>query len=163
IAVAEPALEVEFGQLVEDVVGDLTTSPEPVEVHVLGEDRSLDERRAEQVAGLLEHVPGVVDVKSGVVVSGPKLSIVPGPGAGRDLGSAVREIQRRIRAGVVLGPGMHIEYGGVWAEQQASFRGLAVVLLGAAAAVMLVLLGSFHSWPRTGAVMLVAAGSLLGV
>jgi multidrug efflux pump subunit AcrB len=260
IAASVPALEMEFGQLVEDVVGDLTTSPEPVEVHVVGEDRTLDEQRAGQVAELLGHVPGVVDVKDGVVVSGPRLSIVPGPGAaraglsaealatrvapyvqgldagqiprgarawpvrvvlpppagspgpralglarvpvsggrwtplgdiatirvdpgeteirrdnqrtfvaptarlsGRDLGSAVRDIQRRIRQSIVLGPGMHIEYGGVWAEQQSSFRGLAVVLLGAAAAVMLVLLGSFHSWPRTGAVMLVAAGSLLGV
>jgi heavy metal efflux system protein len=259
-AVTTPALELEFGQLVEDVVGDLTTSPEPIEVRVLGEDRAVDHQRAEDVATLLATVPGVVDVRSGVVVSGPNLSIVPGDGArragldaqalaervspyvegieagqitrgarawpirvvlpqpagatgpewlgdaqvpvanhhwvrlgqladvrveageteiardnqrtmtaatarlsGRDLGSAMREIQQRVRREIVLPPGMTVKYGGLWAEQQSSFRGLALVLVGAIAAVLLVLLFSFRSWSRTIAVLLVALASLLGV
>jgi len=260
IEATQPALETEFGQLVEDVVGDLTTAPEPIEVRIFGEDRKVDESRAKQVARILETVRGVVDVRSGVVVSGPNLSIVPGPGAqragldagalaervspylqgvdagqiprgarvwpirvvlpqptgvlgakgleearvpvahgrwvrlgdlarieiapgeteitrdnqrtmvaakarlsGRDVGSAMREIQSRLRREIALGPGMAIQYGGLWAEQQDSFRGLAVVLLGAAAAVALVLLISFRSWARSGAVLLVAVASLAGV
>ena len=35
IEAAQPALSIEFGQLVEDVIGDLTTSPEPIEIRVL--------------------------------------------------------------------------------------------------------------------------------
>jgi len=260
IEATQPALQVEFGQLVEDVVGDLTTAPEPVEVRILGEDRQADEQRGEQVARMLGSVRGVVDVKSGVVVSGPNLAIVPGAGAqragigasalaqqvapyvqgvdagqiprgarvwpvrvvlpvppgttgpeglaearvpiahgrwvklgelaqvkvvageteiardnqrtmaaatarlsGRDLGSAMREIQHRVQREIVMAPGMTVQYGGLWAEQQSSFRSLAAVLVGAAAAVMLVMLFSFRSWTRTGAVLLVAAASLLGV
>ena len=83
--------------------------------------------------------------------------------SGRDLGSAMREIQRRIQHEIPVVPGMTVQYGGLWAEQQSSFRGLAAVLAGAVVAVLLVLLFSFHSWSRTGAVLLVAASSLVGV
>jgi multidrug efflux pump subunit AcrB len=82
--------------------------------------------------------------------------------SGRDLGSAMAEIQREIRRSLPLGAGMGVGYAGQWAEQQASFRGLAGVLLGATAAVMLVLLASFRSWRRTLAVLLVAVCSLPG-
>src|SRR5439155_10359441 len=228
IEASQPALEIEFGQLIEDVVGDLTTNPQPIGVRVFGEDRKVTESYAREVAGILEGVPCVVDVKSGVVVSGSNVAIVPGAAAaraglsagalsdavtpavaglpagqivrgvrawpvrvvlahpasasaaqglvgtpvpaapgrwvmlgdlasldvepgeteiardnlrtmvsvtarlsGRDLGSAMTEIQRRIRDGVALPAGMTIRYGGLWAEQQESFRGLAAVLLGA--------------------------------
>src|SRR5436309_5280365 len=82
--------------------------------------------------------------------------------SGRDLGSAMAEVQRRLRRDLPLGPGMSIEYAGLWAEQQSSFRGLAGVLVGAAAAVLLLLLVSFRSWRRALVVMLVAVASLAG-
>jgi len=83
--------------------------------------------------------------------------------SGRDLGSAMREIQQRVRSDIALAPGMSLEYAGLWAEQQSSFRGLAMVLVGAIAAVTLVLLFSFRSWSRTAAVVVVAMASLAGV
>src|SRR5437867_8934913 len=58
---------------------------------------------------------------------------------------------------------MTIRYGGLWAEQQESFRGLAAVLLGATAAVLLILLVSFRSWKQTGSVLAVVVASLAGV
>jgi len=58
---------------------------------------------------------------------------------------------------------MDVRYAGLWAEQQSSFRGLAAVLFGAAAAVLLVLLVSFRSWSQAGAVLFVASASLTGV
>lgn len=73
----EPALDLEFGQLVEDVIGDLTTSPEPIEVRLLSEDRPVLEQRAVVAAALLDKVPGVVDVRTGVNISGPNLNLVP--------------------------------------------------------------------------------------
>src|SRR5207249_4295977 len=72
------------------------------------------------------------------------------------------EIQQRVRQ-LVHSPGMSVEYGGLYAEQQSSFRGLALVMLGAALAVTLVLLASFRSWLDTLAVLLVAGASLAGV
>ena len=54
-----------------------------VEVRVFGEDRKVTEAYAREVAGILDRVPGVVDVKSGVVVSGSNVAIVPGAAAAR--------------------------------------------------------------------------------
>jgi multidrug efflux pump subunit AcrB len=83
--------------------------------------------------------------------------------SGRDLGSTVSEIQSRLRRELPLPRGMSVRYGGLWAEQQSSFRGLAAVLIGAVAAILLILLASFRSWPQTGAVLLVVIASLAGV
>src|SRR5439155_26340147 len=41
--------------------------------------------------------------------------------SGRDLGSAMAEIQAIIRRGLPLGAGMGVRYAGQWAEQQSSF------------------------------------------
>jgi len=255
-----PTLTVEFGQLVEDVIGDLTTSPQPIDIRILGEDRGVIEQRARQAAGLIARVPGVVDVRSGVVVSGPTLSLVPnaeaarlglgadglargaapylqgievgqiqrgarawpvrlrlplpegdpGTGAlgdaripvspghwlrvgdlasvhivpgeteiarddqrtmvtvtarlsGRDLGTAIAEIRSRLGRDLPLGPGTSVEYAGLWAEQQSSFRGLTGVLIGATVLVLLLLLVSFRSWSHAAAVIAVAIASLAGV
>jgi len=83
--------------------------------------------------------------------------------SGRDLGSAVGEIRSRLRRQLPLPRGMSVQYAGLWAEQQSSFRGLASVLIGAVAAVLVILLASFRSWRQTGAVLLVVTASLAGV
>jgi multidrug efflux pump subunit AcrB len=77
IAAVAPGVDVEFGQLVEDVIGDLTTLPEPIEVRVFGENRELARQTARDAAALMERVPGVVDVRNGIVVSGPNLLLAP--------------------------------------------------------------------------------------
>ena len=256
----QPALEVEIGQLVEDVIGDLTTTPQPIEVRVFSEDRAMAEAKAEEIAALLEKVPGIVDLKSGIVVSGPTVTITPkesaarlGMGAsdlaaaaapavsgvevgeivrgarawsvravlprppgltggevlarvpvmvgaggrvllgelatittnpgeteirhdnlrtmvavtarlsGRDLGSAMGEIQRRVGREIVLPREASVQYAGLWAEQQSSFRGLTGVALAAAALVAMILLVSFQAWSEVMAVLLVVAASLAGV
>jgi len=255
-----PAVEIEFGQLIEDAIGDLTTSPQPIDIRIFGEDRSILEAKARDAAGIISRVAGVVDVRNGIVVSGPNLTVVPEDGAarlglnadgmakavapvlsgidagaivrgglrvwpvrvvlpgpttptdvraltqirvpvapgrwtrlgevaslsvdpgeteidrdngrtmvsvtarlsGRDMGSAMAEIQREIKRRVPLPKGMSIRYGGLWAQQQSSFRELAAVLLGAVAAVLLILLASFLSWRQALSVLLIVAASLAG-
>ena len=83
--------------------------------------------------------------------------------SGRDLGSAMRDVQAAMRRALVLPAGMSVHYEGMWAEQQHSFAGLAQVLLGAIAAVLLVLLVAFRSWRATLAVLAVTLASLAGV
>ncbi|HLQ67832.1 MAG TPA: efflux RND transporter permease subunit [Candidatus Limnocylindrales bacterium] len=256
----QPALEVEIGQLVEDVIGDLTTTPQPIEVRVFSEDRTVARAKAGEVAALLQKVHGVVDLKSGIVVSGPTVTIAPneaaarlGMGAseladaatpavsgadvgeivrgarawrvraviprppglsgadvlarvpvlvgsgghallgelasihtnpgeteivhdnlrtmvavtarlsGRDLGSAMAEIQRRVKREIVLPTDASVQYAGLWAEQQSSFRGLTVVALAAAALVAMILLVSFQAWAEVIAVLFIVLASLAGV
>jgi multidrug efflux pump subunit AcrB len=83
--------------------------------------------------------------------------------SGRDLGSAMGEIQRRVSREIVMPREASVQYGGLWAEQQSSFRGLTGVALAAVALVAMILLVSFQAWSEVMAVLLVVAASLAGV
>ena len=72
---SEPALQIEFGQAMQDLIGDLTSVPSPVEIKVFGEDKSLIEKKAKEIADLISSVKGVVDVFDGIVISGPAFII----------------------------------------------------------------------------------------
>ncbi len=241
IATAEPAIRTDFGQLLEDVIGDLTGGvPQPIDIKVFGTDPTLLATKARQIATILDSVPGVADAFDGIVIAGPALHVqvnslaaaryglttdaihaavepaVTGtivdqlgigdrmydlrvftrhtgalselpvragsaPGAliplstlasvstgapeaeinrenlrtfigvtarlsGRDLGSTIAEIRRRIAAQVRLAPGMSIQYGGQYEQQQNSFRELFLVLLGSLVLVSLVVLFEFGDW-----------------
>jgi len=70
---AEPVLDIEFAQLLQDMVGDLTSAPEPVAIKLFSEDPQLLNTWAPQVADAIHKVPGVVDVLNGIdnAISGP--------------------------------------------------------------------------------------------
>ena len=72
---AEPALQIDFFQLMMDVIGDLTNSPSPIEIKLFGDDARLVQAKAKEVKELIETVPGVVDAFDGIVISGPSLII----------------------------------------------------------------------------------------
>ena len=72
---SEPRLQIEFGQLMMDVIGDLTNNPSPVEIKLFGDDTPLLHATAEKVKSIIETVPGVVDVANGIVISGPSLIV----------------------------------------------------------------------------------------
>jgi CzcA family heavy metal efflux pump len=71
VAASEPALRVEFGQLMMDVIGDLTNNPSPVEIKLFGPDPAVLRTLAEEVRGRIAGVPGVVDAFNGIVIAGP--------------------------------------------------------------------------------------------
>ncbi|MGA7617171.1 MAG: efflux RND transporter permease subunit [Thermoanaerobaculia bacterium] len=86
IGVAEPALHTDFGQLLEDNIGDLTGGePQPIDIRIFGEDQDLLQQKAKQTAELISKVDGVEDVFDGIVISGPLLTMrlrSPGGGGG---------------------------------------------------------------------------------
>jgi CzcA family heavy metal efflux pump len=63
---AEPTLDVEFPQLLQDMIGDLTSAPEPVVIKLFSQDPELLRRWAPLVAGTIKKIPGVVDVEDGI-------------------------------------------------------------------------------------------------
>src|SRR5204863_2803869 len=65
---------------------------------------------------------------------------------GKDLGTAIRQIQSQLVKDVKLPPGMTIEYGGLYQEQQGSFRELAMALILAVLLVFITLLIEFRSY-----------------
>ena len=57
-----PQVEIEFVELLQDMIGDLEGAPTPIEVKVFGDDPAVLERIAGPVEERLSKIPGVVDV-----------------------------------------------------------------------------------------------------
>lgn len=237
-----PGLDIETAQLMEDLIGDLTAVPQPIEIKLFGPDRDALHNAAGLVAPAIGKIKGVVEVVDGLRVAGDAVTIkvnrpaatlegldpdsiakqvqaqlegavatrvqngevgidvrvwtpamlrdrvealsnfrlqagdgheVPlsriaqvdiNPGQaqitrenlqpfidvtarleGRDLGSGMAEVQKTV-AGLNLPRGVRVEYGGLYAQQQASFQALAAVFAAALLLVALLLTYLFESW-----------------
>jgi multidrug efflux pump subunit AcrB len=270
IATSEPedVIRVEFISILTDLIGDLISSPSPVEIKLFSEDEAALHKTATQIEDAIkgdkdkgiQGVRGIVETFNGIVVSGPAVTFKINPaqaarlgvtandianavttamtgdaastilqqgrlitirvvlpvsmresldtlrgllirsatGAtfrldqvaeieydkgqteierdglrqsvavtarleGRDLGSAIAEIQSKLAKEVKLPPGMTLEYGGLYREQQASFRELAISLALAIALVFIVLLIEFRSFAHPVAIVAGAVLALSGV
>jgi len=257
---SEPALQIEFVGIVPDVIGDLQGNPEPIEVKLFSEDAAALQSKADEVETAIKKVPGVVDTKNGIVVSGPAITFnidpqrasrfgvtandiaatvttamsgdeassilqqdrlikvrvifpadvrtsldkvralqvrsssgalfrldqvadiayekgqteigrenlrqvvaVTGRLEGTDLGTAINQIRGQLTKDVRLPPGMTIEYGGLYQEQQSSFRELLISLVLAVLLVFITLLIEFRSYAHPIAIVTGAVLALGGV
>ena len=70
-----PGLQIEMLQLMEDLIGDLTAVPQPIEIKLFSDDFQLLRTLAPKVADEVGKVRGVVDVKDGIVLAGDALDI----------------------------------------------------------------------------------------
>ena len=70
-----PGIETEMLQLMEDLVGDLTAVPQPIEIKLFSDDAALLQSTAPRVAQEIGKIPGVVEVKDGIVLAGDALTI----------------------------------------------------------------------------------------
>lgn len=82
---------------------------------------------------------------------------------GIDLGTAISQIKATLDKNVKLPPGMTIEYGGLYREQQSSFRELLLSLVLAITLVFVVLLVEFRSLTHPIAIVAGAVLALSGV
>ena len=62
LAEAVPDTEIEFVQLLQDMLGDLEGNPDPIEVKIFGDDPATLADIAEKVEPMLEKIDGIVDV-----------------------------------------------------------------------------------------------------
>ena len=69
----EPELDVEFTQVLQDMIGDLSNAPEPIQIKLFADDPTLLGQLAPRVADAIGKIPGVVDVENGIdnTLSGP--------------------------------------------------------------------------------------------
>jgi CzcA family heavy metal efflux pump len=259
IHTAEPALHTEFPGVLADLIGDLTWSPDPVEIKVFANDPAMLTPIATKIATEISKIPGVVDVNDGLVVAGPSLSLrVRGDAGGRagwtpagfgesvrtallgtvasrvlrgdrtypiriraasafiqteddiralplrsptgqastvdeiatlehvpgilemhredlrqltavsarfsgiDLGHGIAAIQQRLAQTLALPRGVHLEFGGLYRQQQDSFRNLGLVLLCAIALVYAVLILEFRAVLQPLAIVIGSVLALLG-
>ncbi len=70
-----PGLKIEMAQLMEDLIGDLTAVPQPIEIKIFSDNSTLLQKLSPQVAAAISKIPGVVDVKDGIVFAGDALDI----------------------------------------------------------------------------------------
>jgi CzcA family heavy metal efflux pump len=74
---SQPALRIDFGQVIGDMLGDLMTSVQPIEIKVFGDDPEKLKWFSTQVAKVTSTVTGTADVFDGIVIAGPSLIIYP--------------------------------------------------------------------------------------
>ncbi|MET4139651.1 efflux RND transporter permease subunit [Pedobacter sp. UYP1] len=77
IQASQPALVVDFGQVIGDMLGDLMSSTQPIEVKIFGNDQDKLKALSKQVAELMGKVTGTADVFNGIVIAGPSVNIQP--------------------------------------------------------------------------------------
>jgi len=262
---SEPAIEVEFPHILEDLVGDLAWSPQPIEIKVYHDNEAVYKEVAQRIEEWLPKIPGVVDVVNQTFVIGPaanfrvdlqkahlagfsvqniadleaaildgevasdmirggnrlvgirvrypeeyrssidklKSLLITSPAGvtvplssvasvemdelqtevhrdnlrndavvtarleGRDLGSAMKEIQQRLYKEISLPPGTDIEFGGLYKIQQESFLGLSQVLLASILLIFIILVFEFRSFSHPTAILaatiLCGSGALLAL
>ena len=261
---SEPAIEVEFPHILEDLIGDLAWSPQPIEIKVYHDNPATFQAVAKAIEQWLPKVKGVVDIVNRTVVIGPSvnfrvdpekarlagfgvkdvadlqaamldgevasdmirgdrlvgirvryprqyrqstdqlktmlltsptgqtvpmssiaeveveeetteilrenlrnLSAVTARLEGRDLGSAVAEIQQRMTKEVPMPAGIRIEYGGLYRIQRESFVGLTQVLLLSILLIFIILVFEFRSFSHPisilAATILCGSGAMLAL
>ena len=259
IETTQPALRIDFGQVIGDMLGDLMASVQPVEIKIFGDNQQKLQEVSKQAADIVSSVNGTADVFDGIVITGPSVSIQPDfsklaqygitptslqyqlqtalegnivgnlfekeqylnirlvyPGntrlsieqinnlpiflpngtlkpisylatvtinagdaeierenlqsmgvvtAGlesRDLGSVMKDVQKKISSQLLLPPGYHIEYGGSYAEQQNSFKELLMILIVASLLVFSVILFLFKKIKVALIILLIAVLGIAG-
>ena len=78
VEATQPALRIDFGQVIGDMLGDLMTSVQPIEIKIFGDDNKKLQDLSKQVADIVEKVKGTADVFDGIVIAGPSVSIHTG-------------------------------------------------------------------------------------
>jgi CzcA family heavy metal efflux pump len=260
----QPALQIDFGQVIGDMLGDLMASVQPIEIKIFGSDQKALNELAKNVAEEIGKIEGVEDVFDGIVIAGPSIEIMPdqqklaqfklSPASfqfqlqtltegniigeilekeqmtairmiypnslknsldniknqfaflpdgklkplaslssielkegvaeinrdnlktvaivtarlnNRDLGSAMKEIQKTISSKVFLPQGYNIEYGGAYADQQKSFRELLMILILSSLLVFALMLFLFKDFRAACSILFIAvlgiSGSLIAL
>lgn len=255
-----PGLSIEMAQLMEDLIGDLTAVPQPVEVKLFSDNAAQLQTVAVDIAARLSRIAGVVDVRDGINPAGDALVVkvdrakaaiegvdpavvaqsatdalagnvatqmlvgvktvgvrVIAPQAmrrnahdmallpirapdghvfplgrvatidtvigqpeiakenlkrmvavtaridQRDLGSVMADVKKTMQGAGVVPAGVHVEYGGLYAQQQIAFKGLLTVFAAAAALVFVLLLFIYERFAVALAILMTSLLSVSAV
>ncbi|MBI1398383.1 MAG: AcrB/AcrD/AcrF family protein [Betaproteobacteria bacterium] len=93
-----PGLEIETAQLMEDLIGDLTAVPQPVEIKLFGDNPGDLEHTARQVGKAIAKVRGVVEVIDGLRVAGDAIGVKVDAGAALQQGLDPAAVAAQLQA-----------------------------------------------------------------
>jgi multidrug efflux pump subunit AcrB len=91
---SEPALDIELLQLLQDMIGDLSNAPEPVQIKLFSNDPTILKEWGPRVGEAIGKVPGVVDVLNGIdnTISGPAIVYQVNPAIAARAGFTPEEV-----------------------------------------------------------------------
>jgi len=95
-----PGVQIETAQLMEDLIGDLTAVPQPIEVKLFGDDFPALIAAARRVAAAIGKIDGVVEVKDGVQLAGDALDVRIDPDAAALEGVTPDEVNQALGTAV---------------------------------------------------------------
>ena len=102
ITSSEAAIEVEFPHILEDLVGDLAWSPQPIEIKIAHHDEAVFKAVAKQVEEWLPKVSGVVDIVNQTIVIGPAINFRVDPEKAQRAGFSIVDVAN-IQAAILDG------------------------------------------------------------
>jgi cobalt-zinc-cadmium resistance protein CzcA len=103
---ALPSLTVDFGQVITDMLGDLMSSVQPIEIKIFGDNHDKLKELSKHVADTVSTVAGTADVFDGIVIAGPMIQIFPKEDKLKQFGLTPSDLHAQIEtnlAGTVVG------------------------------------------------------------
>jgi CzcA family heavy metal efflux pump len=100
VAAKVPGLDVDVSQLLEDMIGDLTAVPEPIEVKLFSDNIGQLDATAKKVAAQLQKIPGVVSVRDGIKPAGNALEVHVDPVKAALLGLDPKSVADQVSSSV---------------------------------------------------------------
>ena len=90
----EPELDIEFTQILQDMIGDLSNAPEPIQIKVFANDPALLAELGPRIGDAIGKIPGVVDIQNGIdnTISGPATNFQVDPSVAARLGFTPTEV-----------------------------------------------------------------------
>lgn len=98
---AVPGVEWEFPGILGDLLGDLTESPDPIEIKIFSADTPWLMKKAPQVKAAIEKIKGVVDTSDGLKMTGPSISFRIRPAEARRYGLTSDDIAATLNAAML--------------------------------------------------------------
>jgi len=91
-----PGVNIELAQLMEDLIGDLTAVPQPVQIKIYSDDPAVLEATARRVAARIGKIQGIVDVDDGINPAGDALDLHIRPDAAAAEGMDPQSIAQQV-------------------------------------------------------------------
>ncbi len=95
-----PGIQIEFAQLMGDLIGDLTAVPQPIEIKIFGNNYHQIYNVSKQVVKTIDKVRGVVDIYDGVTIAGSSIMIKVKPLVAGLYGLTAEEIGREVNTAI---------------------------------------------------------------
>jgi multidrug efflux pump subunit AcrB len=70
----EPQIDCDFHGMLGDLIGDLVSSPKPVEIKIFSNDLDYLKQSAPAIQAQIDEIPHVADTEDGLIVAGPSLT-----------------------------------------------------------------------------------------